>query len=87
MKKDGTIEIKGMTITIEGQQNASTSRAIPAPRCECSGRSVKMDPATLTANSTLSALKGTAQVQVQGAAVQIQGQAEVQVSGPMIMIG
>ena len=86
MQMDGTINLKGMQITIEGTVSVDVKGNTGAT-LECGSSSVKLDPATLTASSTMSALKGTAQVQVQGAMVQVSGNAMVQVSGAMIMIG
>ena len=86
MQMDGTIDLKGVTITVEGQMSVDLKGNTGAT-LECGSSSVKLDPATLTASSTMTSVKGTAQTQVQGAMVQVSGQAMVQVSGPMIMIG
>lgn len=86
MKKDGTIELKGMTITIEGSQSVTVKGNVGVT-VQVSSTSVKLDPASLNLAGTMIAVKGQAQTQVQGAMVQVSGQAMTQISGGVIMIG
>ncbi len=86
MKQDGTIELKGMTITIEGSQSV-TAKGNVGVTLQVSSTSVKLDPAQLKLAATMIGINGSAQTQVQGAIVQVSASGMAQVSGPMIMIG
>jgi type VI secretion system secreted protein VgrG len=86
MKKDGTIELKGMTITIEGTQSVTVKGNVGVT-LQVSSTSVKLDPAQLKLAATMIAIEGSAQTQVKGAIVQVSAQGMAQISGPMIMIG
>jgi type VI secretion system secreted protein VgrG len=86
MKKDGTIELKGMTITIEGTQSV-TVKGNAGVTLQVSSTSVKLDPAQLKLAATMIGVEANAQAQVKGAIVQVSAQGMAQISGPMIMIG
>ncbi|HLZ96915.1 MAG TPA: type VI secretion system tip protein TssI/VgrG [Steroidobacteraceae bacterium] len=86
MKKDGTIELKGMTITIEGTQTVTVKGNVGVT-VQVSSTSVKLDPAQLKLAATMIGVEGSAQTQVKGAIVQVSAQGMAQISGPMIMIG
>jgi type VI secretion system secreted protein VgrG len=86
MKKDGTIELKGMTITVEGSQSV-TAKGNVGVTLQVSSTSVKLDPAQLKLAATMIGINGNAQTQVQGAIVQVSASGIAQISGAMIMIG
>lgn len=86
MKKDGTIDLKGVTITISGDQSVTVKGGVGVT-VQVSSTSVKLDPAQLKIAATMVGINGSAQTQVQGAIVQVSAQGMAQISGPMIMIG
>jgi type VI secretion system secreted protein VgrG len=86
MKKDGTIELKGMTITVSGTQTVTVKGNVGVT-VQVSSTSVKLDPAQLKLAAVMVGINGSAQTQVQGAIVQVSASGMAQVSGPMIMIG
>jgi len=86
MKKDGTIELKGMTITIEGTQSVTVKGNVGVT-LQVSSTSVKLDPVQLKLAATMIGVEANAQAQVKGAIVQVSAQGMAQISGPMIMIG
>ncbi len=86
MKKDGTIELKGMTITVEGSQSVTVKGNVGVT-VQVSSTSVKLDPAQLKLAATMIGINGSAQTQVQGAIIQVSASGMAQISGPMIMIG
>ncbi|MHB8723145.1 MAG: type VI secretion system Vgr family protein, partial [Steroidobacteraceae bacterium] len=86
MKKDGTIELKGMTITVEGTQTVTVKGNVGVT-VQVSSTSVKLDPAQLKLAATMIGINGSAQTQVQGAIIQVSASGMAQISGGMIMIG
>jgi type VI secretion system secreted protein VgrG len=86
MQKDGTIELKGMTITVSGTQSVTVKGNVGVT-LQVSSTSVKLDPAQLKLAATMIGINGSAQTQVQGAIVQVSASGMAQISGPMIMIG
>jgi type VI secretion system secreted protein VgrG len=86
MKKDGTIELKGMTITVEGSQSVTVKGNVGVT-VQVSSTSVKLDPAQLKLAGTMIGINGSAQTQVQGAIVQVSASGMAQISGGIIMIG
>jgi len=86
MKSDGTIELKGMTITVEGSQSVTVKGNVGVT-VQVSSTSVKLDPAELKLAATMIGINGNAQTQVQGAIVQVSASGMAQISGAMIMIG
>jgi type VI secretion system secreted protein VgrG len=86
MQKDGTIELKGMTITVSGTQTVTVKGNVGVT-VQVSSTSVKLDPAQLKLAATMIGINGSAQTQVQGAVVQVSASGMAQISGPMIMIG
>ena len=86
MKKDGTIEIKGMTITLTGSDSV-TVKGNTGVTVQVSSTSVKLDPAQVKISATMIGINGSAQTQVQGAMVQLSASGIAQISGPMIMVG
>ena len=86
MKKDGTIDLKGMTITISGTQSVTVKGNVGVS-LEVSSTSVKLDPAQLKLAATMIGIEGSAQTQVKGTIVQVSASAMAQLSGGIIMIG
>ena len=86
MQKDGTIDIKGMTITISGTQSV-TVKGITGVTAEVGSTSVKLDPAQIKLASVMIGIEANAQTQVKGAIVQVSAQGIAQISGGLIMIG
>jgi type VI secretion system secreted protein VgrG len=86
MKKDGTIEIKGMTITVTGTDSV-TVKGNAGVTAQVSSTSVKLDPVQVKISATMIGINGSAQTQVQGAMVQLSASGIAQISGPMIMVG
>jgi type VI secretion system secreted protein VgrG len=86
MQKDGTIELKGMTITIEGTQTVTVKGNVGVT-VQVSSTSVKLDPAQLKVAAVMVGINGSAQTQLQGAIVQVSASGMAQISGPMIMVG
>jgi type VI secretion system secreted protein VgrG len=86
MQQDGTIELKGMTITISGTQTV-TIKGNMGVTAQVSSTSVKLDPAELKLAATMIGIAGNAQTQVQGAIVQVSASGMAQISGGLIMIG
>jgi type VI secretion system secreted protein VgrG len=86
MKKDGTIELKGMTITVEGTQSVTVKGNVGVT-VQVSSTSVKLDPAQLKLAATMIGINGSAQTQVQGAIIQVSASGMAQISGGIIMIG
>jgi type VI secretion system secreted protein VgrG len=86
MQKDGTIELKGMTITVSGTQSVTVKGNVGVT-LQVSSTSVKLDPAQLKQAAVMVGINGSAQTQVQGAIVQVSASGMAQISGPMIMIG
>ena len=86
MKKDGTIELKGMTITVEGSQSVTVKGNVGVT-AQVSSTSVKLDPAQLKLAATMIGINGSAQTQVQGAIIQVSASGMAQISGGIIMIG
>lgn len=86
MKKDGTIELKGMTITVSGTQSVTVKGNVGVT-LQVSSTSVKLDPAQLKLAATMVGINGSGQTQVQGAIVQVSASGMAQISGAMIMIG
>ena len=86
MKKDGTIDLKGMTITISGTQSVTVKGNVGVT-LQVSSTSVKLDPAQLKLAATMIGIDGSAQTQVQGAIIQVSASGMAQISGGMIMIG
>jgi type VI secretion system secreted protein VgrG len=86
MKKDGTIELKGVTITVTGNQTVTVKGNVGVT-VQVSSTSVKLDPAQLKLAATMIGINGSAQTQVQGAIIQVSASGMAQISGGMIMIG
>jgi len=86
MKKDGTIEIKGMTITVTGTESV-TVKGNTGVTAQVSSTSVKLDPVQVKISATMIGINGSAQTQVQGAMVQLSASGIAEISGPMIMVG
>jgi type VI secretion system secreted protein VgrG len=86
MKSDGTIQLSGVTITIEGQQSVTVEGKVGVT-LQVSSTSVKLDPAQLKLAATMIGIDASAQAQVQGAIVQVTGSGMAQISGGVIMIG
>jgi len=86
MKKDGTIEIKGMTITVTGT-NSVTVKGNAGVTAQVSSTSVKLDPVQVKISATMIGINGSAQTQVQGAMVQLSASGIAEISGPLIMVG
>jgi type VI secretion system secreted protein VgrG len=86
MQKDGTIDLKGMTITISGTQSV-TVKGNTAVTAEVGSSSVKLDPAGIKLASVLIGIEANAQTQVKGAIVQVSASGIAQISGGLIMIG
>jgi type VI secretion system secreted protein VgrG len=86
MKSDGTIQLSGVTITIEGQQSVTVKGNVGVT-LQVSSTSVKLDPAQLKLAATMIGIDASAQAQVQGAIVQVTGSGMAQISGGVIMIG
>jgi type VI secretion system secreted protein VgrG len=86
MKKDGTIELRGMTITVSGSQTVTVKGNVGVT-AQVSSTSVKLDPAELKLAAVMVEIDGSAQTQVKGAVVQVSASGMAQISGPMIMIG
>jgi type VI secretion system secreted protein VgrG len=78
MNQDGTIELKGMTITVKGTAGVTV---------QVSSTSVKLDPAQLKLAATMVGINGSAQTQVEGAMVEVSASGIAKISGAMIMIG
>ena len=86
MQQDGTIELKGMTITVTGTQTV-TVKGNTGVTVQVSSSSVKLDPASAKVAATMVGIAGNAQTQVEGAIVQVSGSGMTQISGGVIMIG
>ncbi|MGO9992898.1 MAG: type VI secretion system Vgr family protein [Steroidobacteraceae bacterium] len=86
MQQDGTIDLKGMTITVTGNQTV-TVKGTTGVTVQVSSTSVKLDPAELKLAATMIGINGNAQTQVQGAVVQVSASGMAQISGGLIMIG
>jgi type VI secretion system secreted protein VgrG len=86
MKKDGTIQLSGVTITIQGQDSVTVKGNVGVT-LQVSSTSVKLDPAQLKLAATMIGVDASAQAQVQGAIVQVSGSGMTQISGSVIMIG